>query len=523
MCPAKMVRPERTIILWELFVEEEKCDGVSHQLSVYDDLKGLLKETEGQILSDSENIMSDVKLTEEAMENTAMQNCKTYFYRSAKNRLMIHLYKAESNFEGLNLSASNEIASSVEMVKKALVEVNLPKTLPLQISSKENRTIVFCLMTAPENFMNKSLLHGKMVGVSIGRKNVKGLADPIKITFNLVEEQKDKKEPECHFFNFSTNDFHKDGCNTEWKREERQVICSCDHLTYFSVLLVNRTISEKDSIVLTYITLIGCSISLFFLVVTVFLFIGYRKKVADVTLKVHMNLVMALIMLNIHFLASEPVASLPNTGPCVYLAVLLHCSLLATFTWMAIEGFHLYMMLVRVFNIYIKRYLVKLGLVGWGLPAVVVIVIAITDKDIYQKVTLSTTANSTTTTEMCYPKSEEVKIFNMCFFGLVWFFNFIILGMTCKVITSLRNDQASDRKSQARKDICTILGITCLLGITWGLVFFSFGHLPTPALYLFCILNSLQGFFISLWIYVSKWRASQTPGNDSQVTRSTDM
>lgn len=83
-------------------------------------------------------------------------------------------------------------------------------------------------------------------------------------------------------------------------------------------------------------------------------------------MKVHINLVIALILLNVHFLPSQVVAALSSTGACLYMALCLHYSLLATFSWMAVEGFHLYLLLVRVFNIYIRRYLLKLSVVGWG-------------------------------------------------------------------------------------------------------------------------------------------------------------
>ena len=86
----------------------------------------------------------------------------------------------------------------------------------------------------------------------------------------------------------------------------------------------------------------------------------------DVSMKVHINLAIALILLNVHFLPSHTVAELSSPGLCLYVALSLHFSLLATFSWMAVEGFHLYLLLIRVFNIYVRRYLLKISLVGWG-------------------------------------------------------------------------------------------------------------------------------------------------------------
>lgn len=58
--------------------------------------------------------------------------------------------------------------------------------------------------------------------------------------------------------------------------------------------------------------------------------------------------------------------------------------------------------------------------------------------------------------------------------------------------------------NRAKQDICSLLGIITLLGITWGLAFFSFGRLGTGGLYLFCVLNSLQGW--SAWLTLKIWK-----------------
>lgn len=80
-----------------------------------------------------------------------------------------------------------------------------------------------------------------------------------------------------------------------------------------------------------------------------------------------MQLTGALLSLHLSFLLSGWWAWHGAEGHvCLALGLLLHWALLSTFTWMAIEGFHLYVLLVRVFNIYITKYLLKLSLVGWG-------------------------------------------------------------------------------------------------------------------------------------------------------------
>ncbi|XP_039470806.1 adhesion G-protein coupled receptor G5-like [Oreochromis aureus] len=165
------------------------------------------------------------------------------------------------------------------------------------------------------------------------------------------------QELSCQFFNFSTHNFSEDGSITLWTYGQNHVSCSCDHLTYFGVLLmVPASPSPKEQENLTYIYLIGCSLSLFTLLITVLLFITNRKVREGVFMKVHINLMIALILLNLHFLPSQAVAAVSSSGLCLYMALALHYSLLATFSWMALEGFNLYLLVVKIFDIYVSRY-----------------------------------------------------------------------------------------------------------------------------------------------------------------------
>lgn len=81
-----------------------------------------------------------------------------------------------------------------------------------------------------------------------------------------------------------------------------------------------------------------------------------------------MNLSTALLFLNLLFLLDGWITSFHVNGLCTAIAALLHFFLLATFTWMGLEAIHMYIALVKVFNTYIRRYILKFCILGWGKP-----------------------------------------------------------------------------------------------------------------------------------------------------------
>lgn len=58
---------------------------------------------------------------------------------------------------------------------------------------------------------------------------------------------------------------------------------------------------------------------------------------------------------------------------------------------------------------------------------------------------------------------------------------------------------SAERFSSSCRSGLIVLGLTCLMGTTWGLAFLGSGYTNYAILYLFCILNSTQGlWFVSI-------------------------
>ncbi|XP_014185164.2 adhesion G-protein coupled receptor G2-like isoform X2 [Haplochromis burtoni] len=434
------------------------------------------------------------------------------------------LHKPSGPFGGLEIYANDtKVTPDVPLLNSKVI-VQLPR----ELGAGPNNTFVFCMFKWPET--NKSVFESphevydqRLVGLSVQGKKISGLQERINITMEFTKKIDETQKPSCQFFNYSTYTFREDGCVTHWTHRQNNITCSCNHLTYFGILIIpDPSITKKDQEILTHITVIGCSISLFTLVIAILLFITNRKLRQDVSMKVHINLVIALMLLNLHFLPSQAGAAGSSSGLCLYMALLLHYSLLATFSWMALEGFHLYLLLVKVFNIYVKKYLLKLGVVGWGVPAMIVSVVVIIDRTFYGLTPVD--ASNSSSTAICYITNDKVKWTTVGLFSLVFLFNVIMFGVTVRQVFILHHTRGFGQNNldKFKKDICSLAGVMTLLGITWGLVLFSFGPLTTPALYLFCILNSLQGFFIFLWFVMSLRKVKTSATKMSSETRSTN-
>ncbi|XP_044037500.1 adhesion G-protein coupled receptor G1-like [Siniperca chuatsi] len=364
------------------------------------------------------------------------------------------------------------------------------------------------------------VMDGLVLAVRAGNHAVTNLPQPIILTF---KRNKQVENGMCVFWQESqldngTGSWSTDGCDTSDKGNE--FICSCNHLSFFAVL-VNPVLSvdKSTAVNLSYITYIGSALSIFFTVISLIIYISLQRRRPEKAIGVHMQLTGALLCLHLSFLLCSFWVWLLDENAesrvCQVLGLFLHWSLLASFSWAALEGFHLYLLLVRVFNIYVRRYLLKLSLVGWGFPTLIVMACGISG--VYGKYSLELRDdnNHNSTAQMCWMSSEFPQrllvsyITTLAFPCLVILCNSCMLGLVVVKLRQLRGGRRGtestsgwkkmnrEKATKLWKDCATVLGLSCVLGLPWGLA--STTYISLPGIYVFTILNSLQGVFMFLW------------------------
>ncbi|NWX57494.1 AGRG6 protein, partial [Promerops cafer] len=397
----------------------------------------------------------------------------------------------------------------------AIASVVLPPSLLKNLSQDEFEVISRAQFTffnkngLFQDAENPANLTSFVVACSIGNLTIQDLQDYVKVTIKHTKIQEDPK-PTCVFWDMNKNGgsggWNPAGCQVDAESNENETVCLCNHLTHFGVLMdLQRTVTQIDpqnTKVLTFITYIGCGVSAIFSAATLLTYIAFEKLRRDYPSKILMNLSTALLFLNLIFLLDGWIASFDIDGLCIAVAALLHFFLLATFTWMGLEAVHMYIALVKVFNTYIRRYILKFCIIGWGLPALVIaIVLASANTNashVYGKELYGRDADGQGGDDFCWIRNEVVFYVTCAgYFGIMFLMN-VAMFIVVMVQICGRNGKRTNRslKEEILRNLRSVVSLTFLLGMTWGFAFFAWGPLTLAFLYLFSIFNSLQGLFI---------------------------
>ncbi|XP_055398688.1 adhesion G protein-coupled receptor E4-like [Bubalus kerabau] len=347
--------------------------------------------------------------------------------------------------------------------------------------SKENLTL--------DEKLDHFQLNSKVISGTTGCKKNCSLAKPVNFTFHHIQMLGESRKSLCVYWDELV--WSNEGCHVIFSNGTRTV-CSCSHLSTFAVLMAS--VELKEDPVLTMITYMGLSLSLLCLFLAALTFLLCRS-IQNVSTSLHLQLSICLFLAYLLFLTG-----IKRTEPevlCKVVAGVLHYLYLAAFTWMFLEGLHLFLTVrnLRVANYtsagrFKKRFMYP---VGYGVPAVIVAVSAAINPRGYG------------TAKHCWINIE--KGFILSFLGPIS--AVILINLTFYSITLwiLR-----DRLSSLNKDVSKIqntrmltfkaIAQLFLLGCSWCLGFFLTELIKEPIrsiiAYAFTITNVLQGVYIFL-------------------------
>ncbi|XP_041036984.1 adhesion G-protein coupled receptor G6 isoform X11 [Carcharodon carcharias] len=420
------------------------------------------------------------------------------------------------NYTGTSFSVGSQNGDSELEVNfdrhpggEALAEIKLPPGLFEQLTDEELIAVSraqFAFFSKTGLFQDRGgfALQSFVIASSVGNISINNLSEPVKIRIKHRQHEEQFK-PQCAFWDLTLNNgsggWNIQGCHVDSESSVNETICLCDHLTHFGVLLdISGTAQQIDAVntkILTFITHIGCGLSAIFSATTLLTYVAFEKLRRDYPSKILMNLSTALFLLNLLFLIDGWLASFNIPGLCVAVAAFLHFFLLSSFTWMGLEAVHMYIALVKVFNTYIRKYMLKFCIIGWGLPALVVTIVLAIDRNFYGVKLYGDEADSGAS-EFCWI-NHHIVFYVTCvsYFVIVFLMNVAMFIVVLMQICG-RNGKKSNRnlREEILRNLRSVISLTFLLGMTWGFAFFAWGPVNLAFMYLFAIFNSLQGFFV---------------------------
>ncbi|XP_050412538.2 cadherin EGF LAG seven-pass G-type receptor 2 [Patella vulgata] len=268
--------------------------------------------------------------------------------------------------------------------------------------------------------------------------------------------------------------------------------CWSSHLTSFAILLdpsPEHALPVIHEEILTYITYIGCAISMVGLILTILTYTLFKCLHGEKSGKILLNLCVAMLLMNLAFLFGSQSSTTYGDDICTAVAVMLHLFLLATLMWMLVEAVEMYQALVTVFNKYARFYMMKRCVVGWGVPLLIVIITLSIDTGHYKP-----------SADFCFISQASPIAYYASLVGpacVILIVNTLVFILVARVILKPRfQQQERGTHTVTPAQIRGAFTVMILLGITW-----VFGPLAIHGAklvfnYLFCILNSLQGFLI---------------------------
>ncbi|XP_022293316.1 adhesion G protein-coupled receptor B1-like isoform X2 [Crassostrea virginica] len=328
------------------------------------------------------------------------------------------------------------------------------------------------------------------------------LSPPLSLTFVTLNKTGKSSSALCVYWDFTARNgrgaWQTDGC-TRIDVSSNQIVCQCNHLTNFAVLM-SLDSGIADAPVLSTISMIGSGISIFFAILTIVLhLVVWRFVKNDVTILL-LNLCAALAVSYTLFMVESYATE--NKDLCAAITCLLHSMLLVMFSMMQCIGIHYFrnIFLASIWLSMADQFSQRSSLpwylsIGWGLPFVISLM------------TLGIFVNKNYfLSNHCWLSVDSGSLY---FFivpaYLIIFLNTLILIALIKVsvtrtkiATNRSNEDSSNFSMKARQAMKNFGILVPVLGFTWIFGILSINEDTEMFQYLFTISSSLQGLLIFL-------------------------
>ena len=341
--------------------------------------------------------------------------------------------------------------------------------------------------------VSSPVLSVNVIGVEDGGKSIP-LEKPLEFVLRH-QNMTGFSHRKCVYWDFDLDSWSEEGCYpVREKSAADRTSCQCYHLTNFAVLVdvygLARTQEHKGT--LNILTYIGCSISLASLVVCITVFSTFRSAQNDRS-SINTNLCACLLVAEIVFLLGIGQTDFPSA--CSVVAVVLHYLFLASFFWMLIAGFQIYVLLVEVFEPDNCRY-VQYYLLGYIAPLLMVLFSLLVDT-LFNNVTVYGSA------DFCWIKGNIhlILTFLAPVFCIVCVNIYFLSVAVWKIHVHSRDALITHKSRTASLKLYVkgLFGLLFLLGATWSVGILSVTYPSVTITYIFTILNTTQGFFIFIF------------------------
>ncbi|XP_022088885.1 adhesion G-protein coupled receptor G6-like [Acanthaster planci] len=334
-------------------------------------------------------------------------------------------------------------------------------------------------------------IEGAIVSLNVQEVELVNLTEPVVIEFQtpaMNETERNRTTIRCVFWDFDLNDGVGDwstaGCKLSFQTDDK-VSCQCSHATNFAVLLdvKGQEPNGKDPATkaLDVISQVGCSLSIIALSVTLIIYLANRRLRSGISRQIFIHFCISLLMLYIVFLAGVDNAQ-GSGGGCVFVAALLHYLTLSTMMWMAVEARNMYISTVTVFPENRSRYMLKVCLVAWVSPLIILTITLAAATDHYQN------------EHYCFLRPGLVLYLSLLVpIGLILIHNIVTFVL---VMRSLLEVKEASRSQQISKRLQNAVGISALMGLTWCFGFLAIEGATFTFQLIFCLTNSLQGVIV---------------------------